>query len=98
MLVVASAVRGGGTSTDSETGAEHLGSVLRLAVGWAASRWPGTLTQAAGYLFVVGIVLFSGSLYVLALGGPRWLGPVTPVGGTVLIVGWVLLAVYAWRR
>ena len=55
-----------------------------------------TLAQpAAG--FVVGTVLFSGSLYLLALGGPRWLGPITPVGGLAFIVGWVALAVAAVR-
>ncbi len=42
-----------------------------------------------GWLWGVGVLLFSGSLYVLALGGPRWLGPITPVGGTLLIVGWI---------
>ncbi|MEM1222342.1 MAG: DUF423 domain-containing protein [Verrucomicrobiota bacterium] len=44
----------------------------------------------ACYAFAVGILLFSGSLYWLALGGPQWLGPVTPVGGLTLMVGWVL--------
>ncbi len=47
----------------------------------------------AGYLWVAGIILFSGSLYGLALSGPHWLGPVTPLGGTLLIAGWVLLSV-----
>lgn len=45
----------------------------------------------SGWLFLVGVVLFSGSLYGLALGGPRWLGPVTPLGGLVLIAGWLWL-------
>jgi len=43
-------------------------------------------------LWLIGSVLFSGSLYVLALGGPRWVGPVTPMGGLCLIIGWSLLA------
>ncbi|HTE04824.1 MAG TPA: DUF423 domain-containing protein, partial [Planctomycetota bacterium] len=48
---------------------------------------------AAGPLFLGGVVLFSGSLYALALGGPAaWLGPVTPIGGLALIAGWVVLA------
>ncbi len=62
-----------------------------LAVGWAASRWPGGATAAAGWLFVAGTVLFSGSLYLLVLGGPRWLGAVTPVGGLCFLAGWALL-------
>ncbi len=52
----------------------------------------------AGIAFVVGIVLFSGSLYVLSLGGPRWFGPVTPLGGLAFIVGWLALAWSAWRN
>lgn len=51
----------------------------------------------AGVAFVLGIVLFSGSLYVLASGGPRWLGPVTPLGGLAFIAGWTFFAVGAWR-
>jgi uncharacterized membrane protein YgdD (TMEM256/DUF423 family) len=46
-------------------------------------------------LWAAGTVVFSGSLYALALGGPRWLGPVTPLGGTALIAGWVLAAAAA---
>ena len=68
-----------------------------LAVAWVAGRSPGTLAPAAGWLFVAGTVLFSGSLYGLSLGGPRWLGPVTPLGGAAFIAGWLCLAVAAWR-
>ncbi len=46
----------------------------------------------------LGMLLFSGSLYGLALGGPRWLGPITPLGGTCMILGWLSLAVAAWPR
>ena len=63
-----------------------------LAVGWAATRWPQTQVQAAGYLFVIGIVIFSGSLYAMTLTGIRWLGAVTPFGGLALILGWAALA------
>lgn len=51
-----------------------------------------------GWGFLVGSVIFSGTLYALALGGPRWLGAITPIGGTALIVGWLGFAVSAWRR
>ena len=47
--------------------------------------------------WTAGTVLFSGSLYLLALGGPRWLGPVTPLGGLALLAGWLLLALAALR-
>lgn len=50
------------------------------------------LVRTAGWAFALGILLFSGSLYALALGGPRWLGPVTPLGGVAFIAGWLLLA------
>jgi uncharacterized membrane protein YgdD (TMEM256/DUF423 family) len=63
-----------------------------LAVAWAVNRWPGPLLTWAGWLFMVGIVLFSGSLYALALTGARWLGAVTPLGGVAFLAGWVCLA------
>ena len=63
-----------------------------LAVSWAATQWSGWAVQAAGYLFVAGIVLFSGSLYLLVLTDTRWLGAITPLGGVAFIVGWGLLA------
>jgi len=68
-----------------------------LAAGWAAGRWPGVASTSAGWLFVVGTVIFSGSLYVLALSGQRWLGAVTPIGGVAFIAGWACLAWAAWR-
>ena len=46
----------------------------------------------AGWFFLAGIILFSGSLYALALGGPRAFGPLTPLGGLSFMIGWVLLA------
>jgi uncharacterized membrane protein YgdD (TMEM256/DUF423 family) len=51
----------------------------------------------AGLAFAIGILLFSGSLYALATGGPRWLGPVTPLGGLAFLSGWALFAFAAWR-
>jgi uncharacterized membrane protein YgdD (TMEM256/DUF423 family) len=68
-----------------------------IAVAWAASRWPGALPQWAGWLFVAGTVLFSGSLYALALSGVRWLGAITPLGGVAFLVGWACLALAARR-
>lgn len=49
-------------------------------------------------LWVLGSVLFSGSLYLLALGGPRWLGPITPLGGLCFLVGWTLVAIMGLKR
>jgi uncharacterized membrane protein YgdD (TMEM256/DUF423 family) len=63
-----------------------------LAVGWAATRWPTTSILTAGWLFLVGTIIFSGSLYGLSLTGSRWLGAVTPVGGLAFLLGWLCLA------
>jgi uncharacterized membrane protein YgdD (TMEM256/DUF423 family) len=67
-----------------------------LAVGWAATRWPGGPVTAAGWLFVLGTVVFSGSLYVMSVTGVRWLGAVTPFGGFAFLLGWLLLAWGVW--
>jgi uncharacterized membrane protein YgdD (TMEM256/DUF423 family) len=69
-----------------------------LATAWAASRWPGWRTRSAGWCFVAGTLVFSGSLYALALSGIRALGAITPLGGVLFIAGWLLLALAAWRR
>ena len=68
-----------------------------LAVAWAGTRWPGGAVTAAGWLFLAGTVLFSGSLYLLALADARWLGAVTPLGGLCFLAGWLSLAAGAWR-
>ena len=68
-----------------------------LAVAWASTRWPGSAVNAAGWLFIAGTVIFSGSLYLLSLAGPRWLGAITPLGGAAFLLGWLLLAWSAWR-
>lgn len=69
-----------------------------LAVGGVAGRWGGGAVAAAGWLFVAGTVLFSGSLYLLAFTGQRWLGAVTPLGGAAFLAGWAALAWAAWAR
>ena len=76
-----------------ETGVRyHMYHALGLfAVAWVASRWPSGTTTIAGWAFIIGIVVFSGSLYTLVLTGQRWLGAVTPIGGVALIVGWAAL-------
>lgn len=68
-----------------------------LAIAWAAERWPGLWTSLAGWAFVLGIVVFSGSLYLMTLTGARWLGAITPFGGLSFLVGWAMLAVVALR-
>ena len=82
-----------------ETGARYqmYHALALFAVAWATTRWPAPPVRAAGWLFVVGTVLFSGSLYLLALSGVRWWGAVTPLGGLCFLAGWALLAVGVWR-
>lgn len=78
----------------------HFLHTLALVVAALWLRLDATASGAvnvAAWAFVAGIVLFSGSLYVLALGGPRLLGPVTPIGGVAFIVGWLCLGVAAIR-
>jgi len=69
-----------------------------LAVGLALARWPSSAGGLAGWLFIAGTLLFSGSLYVLAFSGVRWLGAVTPLGGAAFIAGWIVLAWAVWPR
>ena len=83
------------------TGADYLGmhALALLACGLLALHIPGSrLIGAAAWCFVVGSLLFSGSLFALVLTGMRGLGAVTPFGGTLLIAGWALLALGAWRN
>lgn len=62
-----------------------------IATAWAMSRWPGSAASTAGVLFIIGTVLFSGSLYLLSLTGVRWLGAITPLGGLAWLVAWACL-------
>jgi len=80
-----------------ETGVRyHMYHALALlGVAWATSRW-GPQAGVAGWCFVAGIVLFSGSLYALAVTGQRALGAITPLGGVCFLAGWVILAWVAW--
>lgn len=82
-----------------ETGARYqMYHAVGLALAaWAASRFPGAAAAWAGWLFLAGTLLFSGSLYALALTGVRTLGAVTPFGGLAFIAGWIALALAALR-
>ena len=82
-----------------ETGAryEMYGAFGLVAAAWVSSRWPGGAASAAGWLFVAGTVLFSGSLYALTLSGVRALGAVTPFGGVAFLAGFACLAWAALR-
>lgn len=68
----------------------HAVGILFVAVAYG--RWGAAPLLWAGWSFVAGTLLFSGSLYLLAVTGVRWLGAVTPVGGVCFLAGWALLA------
>ena len=77
-----------------ETAARYqmVHALALLAVALLAARAPSVAASLAGWLFTAGIVLFSGSLYALALTGIRVLGAVTPFGGVCFLAGWIALA------
>lgn len=82
-----------------ETGVRYqmFHALALLALGLATKRRQGRLLAVAGWLFVAGIVVFSGTLYVLAATGLSWLGMLTPVGGLALILAWACLAIATAR-
>jgi uncharacterized membrane protein YgdD (TMEM256/DUF423 family) len=82
-----------------ETGARYqmFHALALVGAAWAADRFPGPAANAAGWLFVAGTVIFSGSLYALTLSGVRALGAITPIGGVAFIAGWLALAWAAAR-
>ena len=82
-----------------ETGARYqmYHAFALFVVAGASARWPARPVRVAGGLFVAGILVFSGSLYLLALTGERWLGAITPLGGLCFLAGWAVLALFVWR-
>ena len=68
-----------------------------IAAAWAYSKWPSKLLKNCGWLFVIGTVLFSGSLYLLSITGLKWFGAITPFGGLAFLSGWACLALGVWR-
>lgn len=63
-----------------------------FAVAWALTQWKSSYLTYSGWLFIAGIVIFSGSLYILAITGQRGWGAVTPLGGLAWLLGWLSLA------
>ncbi len=86
------------TSTWQTAVLYHL---LHTVAAWGAGlpkEGISPLLRRAAWCWLIGILLFSGSLYLLALGGPRWLGPITPVGGLFFLAGWAIAAIAAFKR
>jgi len=92
-----------GMTSAWETAARY--QLIHAMVLFAAAAWlrmsQGSVQERLGWAtacWVIGTVLFSGSLYVLALGGPRWVGPITPLGGVFLLVGWLCVVAAAFAK
>ena len=75
----------------------HSLALLMVALLLIIEEPPQSLMAVAGYAFITGIVIFSGSLYALSITGIKWLGAITPIGGVVLIVGWSCMAIAGWN-
>ncbi len=79
-------------------------SIALLLVALFSEVYENKLFQKAGYCFMIGIVLFSGSLYILSTAGLfglsniKWLGPITPIGGLFFIAGWILMGLGGYKR
>ncbi|MBP8184982.1 MAG: DUF423 domain-containing protein [Pseudomonas sp.] len=82
-----------------QTGVHYqmLHALALLGLALLLRQLPGRWLLAAGNLFTLGIVLFSGSLYALTLSGVSALGMITPLGGVAFLLGWLCLGVHAWR-
>ncbi len=82
-----------------ETGTKYqmYHALALILIALLISRFPNsTPLTVAGFAFIAGIMIFSGSLYALSLSGIKWLGAITPLGGLAFIIGWICLAIAAW--
>lgn len=73
----------------------HAAGLVGLAT-WIRGANSGRWSRRTAWLWIAGVVLFSGSLYLIATGAPRWVGPITPLGGALLLLGWLFLVFEAW--
>jgi len=83
-----------GTAETFETAVKyHFYHALGLfVIAWASSQWQSINFNSITYLFIGGIFIFSGSLYILSVTGIKWLGAITPIGGLLFIISWGLMA------
>jgi len=72
-------------------------AIALFIVAWVLYSWNVAGAAAAGWWFIAGIILFSGSLYALALSDMKWLGAITPLGGVSFLIGWLWLAWSVWK-
>jgi len=89
-----------GRQSTYETAVQYqfIHALAILFVSSALRRWPVNLAKASGIFFIVGTILFSGSLYILAIFNLPFMGAVAPIGGIALILGWLCLGLVAWQN
>mgnify|MGYP001572778802 CR=1 FL=1 len=75
----------------------HVFALLAVALLMINGATENTVLKIAGVAFMVGMLTFSGSLYLLCLSGTRWLGAITPLGGVAFLIGWAAMIWYAWQ-
>lgn len=78
----------------------HMVHALALIIVGVISHWinNSSMIQWSGLFLLLGIIFFSGSLYLLSITGLKWLGPITPIGGLCFLIGWLLLAIAVFRN
>lgn len=74
----------------------HALALILVALLLTRLETPSITMISAGYAFIIGIIIFSGSLYALSLTGIKWLGAIAPIGGAAFLIGWLSLAIAAW--
>ncbi len=93
-------LKANGRQSTYETAVQYqfIHALAILFVSSALRRWPARLAKASGILFLIGTLLFSGSLYILAIFNVPIMGAVAPIGGVALILGWLCLGIVAWQN
>lgn len=88
-----------GRAATFETASRYhlIHALAMLGAAWLAGQTPGRWARLAGWYFAAGTLVFSGSLYLLAVSDVGWLGAVAPVGGALLLAGWACLGWAAWQ-
>lgn len=97
---LAAVLEANGRADTFETATHYLmvHALALLILTGLETKLPVQWLRRAGYLFIAGVIIFSGSLYILAIFNVRFMGAVAPIGGTALIVGWICLGIAAWQK